>query len=89
MMHGNGTLSWKNKNYYQGEFVNDKPEGRGTYVWENDNGRSYVGEWKTGKQHGKGTTTTKNSWGPDNQEHSLWEHGRHKLILWKTQYESS
>jgi hypothetical protein len=31
--HGTGTLRFNLKAYYTGEWMNDKMEGRGEYVW--------------------------------------------------------
>ena len=45
---------------YVGEFINFKPDGYGTFLW--DNGDRYYGNWKNGKAHGKGT--------------KLWKDGR-------------
>ena len=42
---------------YTGNFVNDKREGHGTFIWAD--GRQYIGEWKAGKQHGIGTYISK------------------------------
>ena len=38
---------------YVGLFKNFKPDGYGTFFW--DNGDRYYGNWKNGKAHGKGT----------------------------------
>ena len=46
-MHGYGILIWKDGKKYEGEFVNDKREGKGTFTWSD--GRQYIGEWKAGK----------------------------------------
>jgi hypothetical protein len=32
-MHGHGLLVWKDGKKYEGEFVNDKREGKGTFTW--------------------------------------------------------
>ena len=37
---------------YEGNFINDKYEGNGKYIWEND--VYYLGEWKNDLRHGKG-----------------------------------
>ena len=37
---------------YDGEFVNNKPEGNGIYYYEN--GDYYIGELKNGLRNGKG-----------------------------------
>ena len=40
------------KGKYEGEFVNDKREGKGIFYWEN--GEKYTGEWKNDIREGKG-----------------------------------
>ena len=37
---------------YEGDFVNDKYEGNGKYIFEN--GEYYIGEEKDGLRNGKG-----------------------------------
>ena len=37
---------------YEGDWINDKPEGNGKYIYEN--GEYYLGQYKNGKRHGKG-----------------------------------
>lgn len=54
-MHGIGLYTWKDKKFYEGEYVNDKKEGFGKYSWPD--GRVYKGYWKDGKQHGLGEYT--------------------------------
>lgn len=46
-MNGHGLLIWIDGKKYNGEFVNDKREGKGTFSWTD--GRQYIGEWKAGK----------------------------------------
>jgi hypothetical protein len=46
-MHGAGILKWKDGKRYEGEFVNDKREGNGTFIWAD--GRRYIGGWRCGK----------------------------------------
>ena len=36
---------------YEGDFVNDKKEGNGKFIWKN--GKYYIGEWKNNKKNGK------------------------------------
>ena len=55
---------------YQGQFVNDKREGHGTFVWAD--GRKYIGEWKAGKQHGVGTYISKDGV----PKEGYWKNGR-------------
>lgn len=38
--------------YYEGEWLNDKANGFGTYVYSD--GVKYVGQWVNDKQHGEG-----------------------------------
>ena len=38
---------------YEGDYINDKKEGNGKYIWEN--GEYYIGQFKNGLSHGKGT----------------------------------
>jgi hypothetical protein len=32
-MDGTGTLTWKDGKRYEGNFVNDKREGHGVFIW--------------------------------------------------------
>ena len=51
--NGNGIYYYSNGNIkYDGEYVNDKAEGKGQYIWED--GKYYIGQWKNGLFHGKG-----------------------------------
>ena len=53
LKHGKGIYYYKNGNIkYDGDFVNDKYEGNGKYIWED--GQYYIGEWKNGLRNGKG-----------------------------------
>lgn len=51
-MHGMGLFTWSDGRKYEGEYVDDKKEGKGTFTWPD--GRKYIGGWKNGKQHGNG-----------------------------------
>ena len=46
-MHGQGTLTYKNQSKYEGEFVKDEREGKGTFTWVD--GHTYIGTWKADK----------------------------------------
>ena len=49
-----GTYYYKNGFIkYEGDFVNDKYEGNGKYIYEND--EYYIGQFLNGLRHGKGT----------------------------------
>jgi hypothetical protein len=37
---------------YEGDWVNDRKEGRGVNLWSN--GRRYEGQWKNDEMHGEG-----------------------------------
>ena len=51
-MHGNGTMVWKTKKKYVGQFQKDKRHGYGVISWPN--GQRYEGLWQNGKKHGTG-----------------------------------
>lgn len=72
-MHGQGILTFKDGNKYEGFFVMDKREGHGKYIWTD--GRIYDGEWKNGKQHGKGLYIKYGE-----QRYGEWDNG--KRIRW-------
>jgi len=62
---GEGYMNGQMENKYNGEFVNDKKHGEGTFEWEN--GDKYTGGWKDGKMNGEGKIkingkTTKGYW---------------------------
>jgi len=46
-MHGFGVFTWKDGRRYEGEYVEDKKEGKGTFSWPD--GKKYIGGWKNGK----------------------------------------
>ena len=54
-------MFYKNgENKYDGDFVNDKYEGNGKYIFEN--GEYYIGEWSNGQRHGKGAMYLNNGY---------------------------
>ena len=53
----NGVIIY-NKDQYEGEYANDKFEGKGKYIYET--GNYYIGEWKNGLRNGKGILYYKN-----------------------------
>jgi len=52
LRHGYGEITYSNSDVYKGFWANDKPEGRGVYLWK-DSGR-YEGDFLEGKLHGHG-----------------------------------
>ena len=42
---------------YEGDFVNDKREGNGKFIWKT--GQYYIGQWKNNRKHGKGADYNK------------------------------
>jgi hypothetical protein len=52
LREGYGEITYSNSDVYKGSWVNDKPEGRGVYLWK-DSGR-YEGDFLAGKIHGQG-----------------------------------
>ena len=58
-MHGKGTLFYKDDNIkYEGDFIKDKFEGYGKYIFKN--GNYYIGQWLNGLMNGEGTYFYKN-----------------------------
>ncbi len=51
---GKGILTLKNKEVYEGDFLNGIKEGEGKYRFKN--GDCYVGSWKKGQPNGWGIT---------------------------------
>ena len=47
------TLTYTDGSRYEGEILNGKRHGRGTYFYPN--GSRYVGDWRDGMKHGQGT----------------------------------
>ena len=53
LRNGKGIEYYSNGNIkYEGDWINDKYEGNGKYIWEN--GKVYIGQHKNGFKHGKG-----------------------------------
>ena len=50
---GVGRMEFPNKDVYEGEWVNDLPDGEGMYVSE-ASGMEYRGRWRKGQFHGAG-----------------------------------
>ena len=56
--HGQGRLevplSFTTRTVYNGNWVDGKRDGRGTY-WNGDDRHLYIGQWKDDKRHGRGS----------------------------------
>ena len=46
-------MVFRNKDMYKGGFANDKFNGKGKYIWNNNN-KEYNGNFLDGKMHGNG-----------------------------------
>ncbi|MEO7312102.1 MAG: hypothetical protein ABIX01_16990 [Chitinophagaceae bacterium] len=64
------------KHSFQGLFKKGKPDGRGTYTWED--GHFYVGEWSNGTKDGEGEMHYKDSSGTDSVVTGTWK--KDKLV---------
>jgi hypothetical protein len=42
-MHGHGVFQWEDGRKYEGEYYDDKKQGKGTLTWTD--GRKYDGGW--------------------------------------------
>ena len=54
-MHGKGIMKYTD-GYYEGDWVHDKRERKGKFLWSRDEkkGDIYEGEWKDDEKNGKG-----------------------------------
>lgn len=52
--HGKGKITFKDGNYYEGDFKDDLFDGRGTLIMKRE-GSKYVGSFSRGKRNGHGT----------------------------------
>lgn len=81
-----GTKVFENEYKYEGELLNDLPDGQGIAHYYN--GNSYEGEWKDGKQNGTGTFL----WSNGDKYVGEWKNGEPNgegIYHWKegTQYD--
>ena len=72
---------WSDGRKYEGDYVDDKKHGFGTYVWAD--GRSYTGGWLDGKQHGEGTYCQADG----TARKGIWQEG--KRAYWLDEVSSS
>lgn len=64
-MEGTGTMTWRDKRKYTGNFKDGNKQGHGVLYWPD--GAKYDGQWHEGKQHGigeyiKNGTSRKGEW---------------------------
>lgn len=53
---GHGSMMYANGDTYEGEFLDGKRNGTGTYKWyQNTIEKEYTGQWLAGEYHGNGT----------------------------------
>ena len=50
MKEGYGEEIYSSGDSYKGQFQSNKPDGKGEYLWKNNN--YYVGEFSNGLKHG-------------------------------------
>ena len=53
-MHGYGEFLWPDGKKYCGNYLNDKKDGFGAYLWKLNPLDAYFGFWENGLQHGIG-----------------------------------
>jgi hypothetical protein len=51
--NGKGTMTFRSKNKYVGDFVNGMQEGTGVFAFAT--GKTYNGQWRGGDFEGRGT----------------------------------
>jgi hypothetical protein len=64
--HGKGKTTYKNGDFYEGEYGKGKRQGYGIYTFAD--GEKYEGQWFQDQQHGKGTYYFSNN----NRYEGLW-----------------
>ena len=52
--HGKGVYLYVNGNRYEGDWANDKKNGKGSYTYFTT-GEKYEGQWVDGEKHGYGS----------------------------------
>ena len=79
LKHGNGTYTWPDGAYYQGEFQEDRENGQGLYHFSN--GDRYRGAFLNGRLHGNGTYTWASGTVFVGEHVQVWVHGRNAYII--------
>lgn len=73
--HGSGVKSWVSGDRYDGEFVDDRKEGVGTYIWGRGSpwyGERYSGDFLSDQRHGFGVY----EWPSGDRYAGPWKHDR-------------
>ena len=78
MYDGRGRIIFRNGDYFEGEFKNNKANGFGKYV--NVNGEIYLGNWVNDKQEGNGELILKNGSRYIGEFKNGMENGKGKII---------
>ena len=68
---GLGTATYENNDIFEGDFLDGRRDGRGTYRYYKS-GNKYQGDWSQNNKHGIG----KMSYNNVGEYHGYWEHNR-------------
>ena len=68
-----GCFSWEDGSSYDGDIMDGKPDGQGTYIWPD--GDKYVGAWKNGQREGLGCHSRTNGFIFIGEFHNNLPHG--------------
>jgi len=80
LRNGFGKQTNSYENIYEGEWLEDKKSGNGTFTWKD--GSKYVGEWKNDLRNGFGKETIIDEWIYEGE----WQRGKKSgngTYIWK------
>lgn len=80
-MHGVGEFYWPDNKKYIGQYVKDKKEGFGMFMWSENPLKAYIGFWQDGKQSGVGIMISKKT-----IKYAFWKNGE-KIIQFQGPWE--